>query len=157
MKYCISKDSRIKLKGRIKTRNKLGLVLVISLALVLTGCARISLKEVKVQLETTQTIFTLELGNKGKPVVIDPLATTLRDGGGSILTALDYTGDLAEPVGDDYRESVSGTIIFPAIDPLTDEVKIDIITSLLSGEEQFVSTVTATIVDGESTEYGFKR
>jgi hypothetical protein len=133
------------------------IIFLLAVTLLLSGCARLSLNQAVVELQNEQTVLTIRLSNKGTPIYLKPLEAKIRDNLGSEFSALDYTGNLTDPIGDGYGESVSGTIIFPPIDPNSERVQVEIISSLLSGEQSYVSKIGGEITDGISAELVFGR
>lgn len=122
-----------------------------------TGCnvARLSLLEGEFRIEEDYSILEITLGNKGVPIYIDPTKTTIRDGFGNEFEALEHTGNLGENFGDDYLESVSGSIIFPKVDPHTRTVQVKITTRLVSGERSHVSSIRGKVENGVATDLTF--
>lgn len=133
------------------------IIFLLAVTLLLSGCARLSLNQAVVELQNEQTVLTIRLSNKGTPIYLKPLEAKIRDNLGSEFSALDYTGNLTDPIGDGYGESVSGKIIFPPIDPNSERVQVEIISSLLSGEQSYVSKIGGEITDGISAELVFGR
>ena len=118
------------------------IIFLLAVTLLLSGCARLSLNQAVVELQNEQTVLTIRLSNKGTPIYLKPLEAKIRDNLGSEFSAL---------------ESVSGTIIFPPIDPNSERVQVEIISSLLSGEQSYVSKIGGEITDGISAELVFGR
>jgi hypothetical protein len=133
------------------------LIAVLFLSIFCSGCARLGLKQARVELLPEQTILTVTLSNKGTPIQVLPLEAKLLDHLGNEYAALDYTGDLTEPIGKDYGESVSGTIIFPPIDPQSPLVKIDLITLMIAKERRYVSRISGEVENGISENMTFRR
>ncbi|NLM25535.1 MAG: hypothetical protein GX208_05410 [Firmicutes bacterium] len=131
--------------------------LVVLVLLFTTGCdvARLSLIEGEFRIEDEYSVLDIPLGNKGVPIYIDTTKTTVRDSFGNEYQALEHTGNLGENFGDDYLESVSGSIIFPKIDPSTRTVQVKITTRLVSGERSHVSMIRGKVEDGVSTNLTF--
>ncbi|HHX01949.1 MAG TPA: hypothetical protein GX739_04670 [Firmicutes bacterium] len=132
-------------------------IIIVLLALLFSGCARLGLKEAKVELLPEQTILTITLTNKGTPIRLLPLEAKIMDQSGNEYAALDYTGNLMDPMGKNHGDSVSGTIIFPPLDSQTTRVKIDLVTLMISKDRRYFSRIAGDVENGLSDNLTFKR
>src|SRR5690625_2737237 len=103
---------------------------LVLLLLFSSGCsvARLSLKHAEFEVGEEFSVLELTLGNKGVPIHLVFSETMIRDGFGNEYKALEHTGNLGEAFGDGYLDSVSGTIVFPRVDPNTKTVQVKITT-----------------------------
>lgn len=137
--------------------NKFRLAAILMLALILSGCARLELKDAKVELLPDKTILTITLSNKGMPIQMLPMEAKLIDPEGSEYAALDYTGNLPDPIGKGHGDSVSGTITFPPLDPQIAKVKIDLVTLMITKNRRYVSRIAGDVLDGIGENLTFRR
>lgn len=131
--------------------------LLVFLLLFSTGCsvARLSLRHGEFDIGEEYSVLELTLGNKGVPIHLVFSETVLRDSFGNEYPALKHTGNLGESFGDGYLDSVSGSIVFPQVDPNTETVQVKITTRLVSGERSHVSTIRGKVENGVSKKLTF--
>lgn len=135
----------------------LRLTVILALALILSGCARIELTNARVELLPDKTVLTITLGGRGGPIQMLPLEAKLIDDLGGEHAAVEYTGDLEDLFGKDHKASVSGTIVFPPLDPETPRVKIDLVTLVAAKGRRYVSRIAGDVTDGAADSLTFSR